>query len=94
MLIGAPLDLETATLADLEALPGVGPRLALRLDAARACLRAGRASAVDRLGSIRGIGRKKAALLARFLGLDVGGGDDICSWGSWPTTSSGSDRPR
>jgi competence protein ComEA len=51
---GVPVDLNRATLADLDALPGIGPVLAQRiLDWRQAN---GRFSAVEELGEVKGIG--------------------------------------
>ena len=51
-----PLDLNTATAADLDALPGVGEVLAARIVAWRE--ENGRFSSVDELGEVQGIGPK------------------------------------
>lgn len=58
---GAPLDLNRATAAELERLPGVGPALAARIIAYRDS--AGRFRSVDELDRVRGIG---PALLERL----------------------------
>ncbi len=58
---GAPTDLNTAGLADLDALPGVGPVLAQRILDWRA--EHGRFSSVDELGEVSGIGDKLLAQL-------------------------------
>jgi competence protein ComEA len=58
---GAPVDLNTATTADLDRLPGVGPVLADRILAWRT--QHGRFSQVEELGEVPGIGDK---LLARL----------------------------
>jgi competence protein ComEA len=57
----APLDVNLATVADLERLPGVGPALAARIVDARA--RDGPFASVDDLRRVRGVG---AATLERL----------------------------
>lgn len=52
-----PLDLNTATAAQLETLPGIGPVLAGRILAYRAEI--GGFSSVEQLQEVRGIGAKK-----------------------------------
>lgn len=52
-----PLDLNTATAAELETLPGIGPVLAERILAYRA--ETGGFSTVEQLQEVRGIGEKK-----------------------------------
>lgn len=97
LLIGAPLSLEEASANDLAELPGVGPVLAARIYRARSELapdRGGVAAARVALARVRGLGARRAQQIATRLGLAETPRDDICSWGSWPTTSSGSDRPR
>jgi len=88
LLLGVALDLESASAADLEALPGIGPRLAQRIAASRPL------PSVLALARVRGIGPKKAQALAPLVGLDARRLPDICSTGSWPTTSSGCDKQR
>jgi competence protein ComEA len=51
---GAPVDLNTATVAQLDALPGVGPVIAARIIAWRQ--ENGRFSTVDDLAEVQGIG--------------------------------------
>jgi competence protein ComEA len=58
---GAPIDLNTATTADLDALPGVGPVLAGRIVAWRG--QHGRFTRVEELGEVAGIGDKLLAQL-------------------------------
>jgi competence protein ComEA len=58
---GSPVDVNTATLAELDTLPGVGPVLAQRILDWRA--QNGRFTSVDELGEISGIGD---AVLARL----------------------------
>ena len=58
---GAKLHLNTATLADLEALPRVGPTLAKRIRAGRPYRR------VDDLDAVRGIGAATIAALRPFV---------------------------
>ena len=62
LLLGLPVDLRTARREDLEALPGVGPRLAEELLRARA-RRPGR---VD-LGGLAGLGERRRRNLERRL---------------------------
>ena len=57
----SPVDLNRATLADLEALPGVGPATAQAILDERA--RRGRFGSVDELLEVRGIGDAKLAAL-------------------------------
>jgi len=52
-----PLDLNTATAAELETLPGIGPVLAARILAYRAEI--GGFATVEQLLEVRGIGEKK-----------------------------------
>lgn len=59
---GAPVDLNTADLATLETLPGVGPVLAQRILDWRT--EHGRFTAVEELGEVSGIGDKTYAQLA------------------------------
>ncbi len=53
------VDLNTATLADLETLPGIGPVLAQRILDWRTAN--GRFSSVDELREISGLGEKRIA---------------------------------
>ena len=57
----APLDLNTATQAQLEALPGVGPELARRILAYREEF--GKFVATEQLMDVQGIGEKKFAAI-------------------------------
>lgn len=57
----APVDLNRATLGELERLPGVGPKMAERILAYRA--ENGAFKSVDDLDNVRGIGEKKLAVL-------------------------------
>jgi competence protein ComEA len=59
---GAPLNLNTATVTDLDALPGIGPVLAQRIVDYRD--QQGRFTAVDQLDDVPGIGPAIAAQLA------------------------------
>jgi competence protein ComEA len=65
---GEPLDLNRASAAELELLPGVGPRLARDIVEART--RQGGFATVDALDRVRGIGPKKLAKLRPFLRLE------------------------
>jgi len=56
---GAPVDLNTATLADLDTLPGIGPTLAAAIIRERD--RRGGFTSVDQLRDVRGIGEKRFA---------------------------------
>jgi competence protein ComEA len=56
MLLGTPLDLNRASIDDLEALPGVGPKLAASMLDARQGL--GGFRDADDLLAVRGIGPK------------------------------------
>jgi len=55
----APVDLNTATLADLDALPGIGPVLAQRVLDVRAEM--GAFTSVEELGEVSGIGEARLA---------------------------------
>jgi len=57
--LGVPLDVNAASLAELESLPGIGPRLAERITAARPFHR------VDELLRVHGIGPVRLAALRR-----------------------------
>lgn len=61
---GQPLDLNRATAADLELLPGVGPKLAERIATARS-ERGGRFESLGDLQAVSGIGPAKLAQIAR-----------------------------
>jgi competence ComEA-like helix-hairpin-helix protein len=65
---GEPLDLNRASAAELELLPGVGPRLAREIVDART--RQGGFANIDALDAVRGIGPKKLAKLRPFLRLE------------------------
>jgi competence protein ComEA len=58
---GTPVDLNTATVAELDALPGVGPVIAGRIVAWRQ--ENGRFTQVDDLGEVQGIGDATLAKL-------------------------------
>lgn len=60
---GQPIDLNAATLADLELLPGVGPKLAQRIADARAA-RGGRFGSLADLQAVSGIGPAKLEQIA------------------------------
>jgi competence protein ComEA len=64
---GGPLDLNSATLAQLDALPGVGPVLAQRILDWR--VEHGRFDSVEQLRGISGIGDSKYADLKSLVGL-------------------------
>ena len=68
---GEKIDLNRASLAELDALPGIGPVLAARIVEHR--LRHGPFRAVEELRAVRGIGPRLLARLAPRL--TVGGGD-------------------
>jgi competence protein ComEA len=59
---GGPVDLNTATVADLDALPGIGPVLAQRIVDWRT--EHGRFASVEQLREVTGIGESKYADLA------------------------------
>ena len=58
LALGQKLDVDTATAAELEALPGIGPSLAARIVEARPF------TSVDDLQRVRGIGPKTVERLA------------------------------
>jgi len=60
---GRPIDLNAATLADLELLPGVGPKLAARIVEARAA-RGGAFGSIADLQAVSGIGPAKLERLS------------------------------
>jgi competence protein ComEA len=74
LVFGARLDLNRASAADLEALPGIGRERAERIVAERAA-RGGRFDAVDDLRDVPGIGPKTLARLRRALSIDGDAGD-------------------
>ena len=103
LLLGAPLDPWHMSLRDWEALPHVGPARARALSAAFAPGQGGHTPAGKALGGItqagiagiahiRGFGARLSANVTAQL--DAEARSDICSVGSWPTTSSGYDRLR
>jgi competence protein ComEA len=55
--VGVPVDINQAGVADLQALPGVGPALAERIVAYREAQ--GPFQSVDQLAEVKGIGAKK-----------------------------------
>jgi len=61
LALGLPVDVNLATAAELEALPGIGPGLAARIVADRA--RAGPFGSVEALDRVRGIGPATVARL-------------------------------
>ncbi|HEY6879768.1 MAG TPA: helix-hairpin-helix domain-containing protein [Polyangiales bacterium] len=62
---GKPIDLNRASPAELELLPGIGPKLARDIVEART--KRGRFPNVDALDGVRGVGPKKLARLRPFL---------------------------
>ncbi|MEJ5945735.1 helix-hairpin-helix domain-containing protein, partial [Pseudokineococcus basanitobsidens] len=60
-----PVDLNTATEADLDALPGIGPVLARRILDVRAQL--GAFSSVEELGEVSGIGESRLSELRELV---------------------------
>jgi competence ComEA-like helix-hairpin-helix protein len=60
---GQPIDLNAATLGDLELLPGVGPKLAQRIAEARAA-RGGAFASIADLQAVSGIGPAKLEQIA------------------------------
>jgi predicted flap endonuclease-1-like 5' DNA nuclease len=64
LALGLPIPLALATEADLARLPGVGPRLARAIVAARA---EGRLAALDDLLAVKGIGPRRLAALRGLL---------------------------
>ncbi len=65
---GQTLDLNAASAAELELLPGIGPRLARDIVEARR--RQGGFRSLDALDEVRGIGAKKLAKLRPYLRLE------------------------
>jgi competence ComEA-like helix-hairpin-helix protein len=65
---GKPLDLNRASAAELELLPGVGPRLARDIVEART--KRGGFASIDALDDVRGVGAKKLAKLRPYLRLE------------------------
>lgn len=68
---GRPLNINEATAEDLRLLPGIGPKLALRIVEARA--RVGRFANLSDLDAVPGIGPKKLAQLAPLITVGHGG---------------------
>jgi competence protein ComEA len=62
---GSPLDLNTASVAELDALPGVGPVTAQRIVEWRS--RNGRFASVDQLREVEGIGERRFAQLRELV---------------------------
>jgi competence protein ComEA len=60
---GQPIDLNAATLGDLELLPGVGPKLAQRIAEARSA-RGGAFGSIADLQAVSGIGPAKLEQIA------------------------------
>jgi competence protein ComEA len=67
---GEALELNTATAADLEMLPGIGPALAGRIVESRAT--SGPFLAVDELQRVRGIGPRTLQRLRTLVGVSAG----------------------
>ncbi|HEX6243811.1 MAG TPA: helix-hairpin-helix domain-containing protein [Polyangiales bacterium] len=65
---GQRMDINRASAAELELLPGVGPSLAKRLIEARE--QRGPFRSLDELGRVRGMGAKTRKKLAKFLRFD------------------------
>jgi len=65
MALGLPLPINAASAEDLEAIPGVGPALAVAIVADR--VRLGPFGAARDLDRVRGIGPKKAAAIADYV---------------------------
>ena len=61
---GGKVDLNTATLAELEAVPGIGPHYAGEIIAARPY------KSVEEIVRVKGIGPKTRAKLAPYLAVD------------------------
>lgn len=68
---GRPIDLNAATLADLELLPGVGPKLAVRIAEARAA-RGGAFGSIADLQAVSGIGPAKLERIASVVCVGAG----------------------
>lgn len=66
--VAARLNLNTATLAELTALPGIGPVMAQRIVDYRT--QQGRFRSVTELAKVRGIGKKRLAELAPLVTVD------------------------
>lgn len=65
LVLGCPVDLNVASPADLELLPGIGPRLAARVVAHRREI--GRFGSLGQLTEVRGIGPRSVERLAPLL---------------------------
>jgi hypothetical protein len=87
LLVGGTIDLQRASVGELEALPGIGPRLAKAIVEARP-------ADLAALAAVRGVGHARASAVAYAVGLDDRRLPDICSTGLWPTISSGYGRLR
>lgn len=64
LALGVPLEISRMTRADWEILPGVGPRLAARIDLYRQ--KNGDFSRLDELLRVRGVGKKRIASWRKF----------------------------
>jgi len=66
--LGIPIGINSANAQDLEALPGIGEKLALRIVAYRN--RSGWFKNTDDLLNVNGMGDKKLALVKPYISLD------------------------
>ena len=65
MAIGKKISLNRSSKEDLEAIPGIGPRLAERIIETRSV--SGGFNSIDELKRVPGVGPKKIAELAQYL---------------------------
>lgn len=63
-----PININKASIADLELLPGIGPKLAARIHAYRQ--QHGQFKSVEALDQVPGIGPRKLERLRRFLAIE------------------------
>jgi competence protein ComEA len=68
LALGIPIGVNSATAEDLEALPGIGEKLALRIVAWRN--ENGRFSSINSLLEVNGMGERKLAGITPFINLD------------------------
>jgi len=66
--LGIPIGINSASVEDLEALPGIGEKLALRIVAYRS--KSGGFRDADQLLNVKGMGEKKLALVKPLINLD------------------------